>query len=72
MSIIGRELRKVTTVTTLPNGRLLAHCPLHQERTPSLLADENTNKWHCLGCGAGGDASALIRLLATRGEEAAT
>ena len=31
-------------------------CPIHKERTPSLSLDTKRNKWHCFGCGCGGDA----------------
>jgi len=30
-------------------------CPIHQEDTPSLKIYQNTNTWHCFGCGAGTD-----------------
>jgi DNA primase len=29
-------------------------CPFHAEKTPSLSITPSTNKWHCMGCGAGG------------------
>ena len=35
--------------------RLWARCPLHDEKTPSLMFDE-VGKWHCFGCNRGGDA----------------
>lgn len=35
--------------------RLWACCPLHGEKTPSLMFDEG-GKWHCFGCNRGGDA----------------
>ena len=36
------------------NGRLWACCPLHREQRPSLLMDAR-GRWHCFGCGRGGD-----------------
>jgi len=34
---------------------LVAHCPLHQDRTPSFVVSPTKNLWHCLGkCGCGG------------------
>lgn len=33
-------------------------CPLHYERTPSMMFDEH-GRWHCFGCNTGGDAVAL-------------
>jgi DNA primase catalytic core len=35
-------------------------CPLHKERTPSLLIDPGKNVWHCFGCGEGGNAVSII------------
>lgn len=35
-----------------------ACCPLHAESTPSLMFDEQ-GRWHCFGCGRGGDAVAF-------------
>jgi len=35
---------------------LVAHCPFHDDRTPSLVITPATNEWHCMGaCGEGGD-----------------
>ena len=36
-------------------------CPLHHEKTPSLMIDPARNTWHCFGCGEGGDAIAFIQ-----------
>jgi DNA primase len=34
---------------------LLAHCPFHQDKTPSFVVSPDKNLWHCLGaCGVGG------------------
>ena len=33
-------------------------CPLHGEKTPSMMFDEG-GRWHCFGCNKGGDAVAL-------------
>jgi len=38
--------------------RAWACCPLHGEKTPSLMFDEH-GKWHCFGCSRGGDAVAF-------------
>ena len=35
-------------------------CPIHREKTPSLSLDTKRNKWHCFGCGCGGDAIDFI------------
>jgi len=33
------------------NNKIL--CPIHEEATPSCVIYENTNTFHCFGCGAG-------------------
>ena len=33
-------------------------CPMHGEKTPSMMFDEG-GRWHCFGCNKGGDAVAL-------------
>ena len=36
---------------------LLGLCPIHPDRTPSLVITPGKNLWHCLGaCGTGGTA----------------
>ena len=46
-----------------PRGnRHWACCPLHGEKTPSMMFDEK-GRWHCFGCGRGGDAVALVSAL---------
>lgn len=37
-------------------GALFTCCPFHEEKTPSCRVDDETGKFHCFGCGAGGDA----------------
>ena len=36
-------------------------CPLHSESTPSFHVYSNEQKYHCFGCGAGGDIFDLIQ-----------
>lgn len=38
-----------------------AHCPLHEDDTPSLFVYPDSNSWYCYGCCVGGDAVEFIR-----------
>jgi hypothetical protein len=31
-------------------------CPFHEEKTPSCQVDDDAGRFHCFGCGAGGDS----------------
>ena len=42
-------------------GAWWASCPLHEDKTPSLRADNAENRWHCFSCSEGGDIIALIQ-----------
>lgn len=45
-----------------PSGRcLLARCPFHEDRTPSLAVFPLTQTWWCFGCGIGGDVFAFVQ-----------
>lgn len=54
-------------------GRMVALCPLHQERTPSFYVYTDDNRFHCFGCGSHGDVTDLEQALGggTRVEAAA-
>ena len=52
-------------------GRRWALCPLHGDSRPSLMFD-TAGRWHCFGCGWGGDAVDLwAAVRRVRPEEAA-
>ena len=42
-------------------NRNKAHCPLHEDDTPSLFVYPKNNSWYCYGCCIGGDAIEFIR-----------
>src|SRR5262249_54188855 len=42
---------------------LLARCPFHDDRHPSLRLDLGKGLWHCFPCGIGGDGIALVMRL---------
>lgn len=40
-------------------NKLLARCPLHDDRNPSMALDEVGGLWYCFVCGEGGDGIRL-------------
>ena len=41
----------------------MVHCPLHDDRTPSLSIHLEEGVWHCFSCGESGSLKRLYRLL---------
>ncbi|WP_337059518.1 DNA primase [Kineococcus sp. G2] len=50
-------------VTLRPGGvgSFKGLCPFHDERTPSFTVRPAVGRWHCFGCGEGGDAIEFVR-----------
>jgi DNA primase len=56
---IGEVVRQ--HVTLKPAGAVFKGlCPFHKEKTPSFIVTPSRGRYHCFGCGAGGDAISFI------------
>lgn len=61
--ITARQVAERAGIRMRPRGRRAwACCPLHGEKTASMMFDD-TGRWHCFGCNAGGDAIDLYGAL---------
>jgi DNA primase len=53
--VVGRRVQWDRRKTQAARGDFWACCPFHNEKTPSFHADDRKGRYHCFGCGAGGD-----------------
>ena len=56
VEVIGRTVH----LKRAGNGSWKACCPFHQEKTPSFVVNESRQRYHCFGCGAGGDVFKFV------------
>lgn len=55
-SLFSKQLRR-------SGSKLVALCPLHNEKTPSFFIYSDSNTFYCYGCNQGGNAINFTRLL---------
>jgi DNA primase len=53
-------IRSYIPIKKAGGGVWKALCPFHNEKTPSFTISEQRGRYHCFGCGAGGDAFKFI------------
>ncbi|SMF30537.1 DNA primase [Cellulosimicrobium cellulans J34] len=49
------------TLKTAGVGSLKGLCPFHDERSPSFHVRPGVGRWHCFGCGEGGDVISFVQ-----------
>ncbi|MCA9139512.1 MAG: DNA primase [Planctomycetales bacterium] len=50
-----------SSLTLVPKGRILAaHCPWHDDRSPSLQVNQARQSWKCWVCNIGGDVFSFV------------
>lgn len=58
--VLSTIVAKKVTLKVGGAGRFIGLCPFHDERTPSFMVDDSAARFHCLGCGAKGDAMDFV------------
>lgn len=46
--------------TSSSGDQLYAHCPFHEEKTPSFTVNTSTGEWYCHGCNRGGSEKEFL------------
>jgi DNA primase len=59
--VVGRRVQFDKRKSNYARRDFWACCPFHSEKTPSFHVDEGKGRYHCFGCGAGGDALTFLR-----------
>src|SRR5690606_14530201 len=54
--IVGQHV----TLKSAGVGSLKGLCPFHDERSPSFHVRPGAGRWHCFGCGEGGDVIEFV------------
>lgn len=55
--IVGAQV----TLRTAGVGSMKGLCPFHDEKTPSFHVRPQVGRWHCFGCGEGGDVISFVQ-----------
>jgi DNA primase len=71
MSLLA-DISGVTVLMQIRGQKWKGLCPFHQEKTPSFHVDLEADRFHCFGCGVGGNAADFRRLLSDRAKETVT
>ncbi len=54
------ELISEVTKVRKSGRSVMAVCPFHEEKTPSMSVDRGRGLYHCFGCGEGGDVFSFV------------
>ncbi|WP_435300310.1 DNA primase [Timonella sp. A28] len=54
--VVGEQV----TLKTAGVGSMKGLCPFHDEKTPSFHVRPQVGRWHCFGCGEGGDVISFV------------
>ncbi|MDD5598388.1 MAG: DNA primase, partial [Victivallaceae bacterium] len=57
---IADVIRSYIPLKKAGGGTWKALCPFHNEKTPSFTVSESRGRYHCFGCGAGGDVFRFV------------